>query len=103
MTVGTSVRLLARSRAVVATTIIWPLVIGDWNPAKYSKATSTSPRKMAFARSGVVLYGTIVTSRSAIVRNNSAERFCALPALMVPKFIVPGWALALAITSLIVL
>src|SRR6478609_5225382 len=103
MTVGTYGRLLARSRAVVAMKFIWPPVIGDWNPSKYSNATSTSPRKTAFARAGVVLYGTIVTSRSAIVRNSSAERFCALPALMVPKFIVPGWALALAITSLIVL
>ena len=66
---------------------------------RISTAASIWPERSAVTTAGVPLKGTTCRSAPVRVRNSSAARFWVLPMLMVPRFRVPGLALASASRS----
>ena len=71
----------------------------DFSAVYDSNTASRFPPISAVAASGEVRNGTMTTSMPAVERNSSAERFCVLPGLMVPKLSLPGFDRAAASRS----
>src|SRR5436309_6530214 len=102
ITVGTSASPGKRFAGVTAIARRLPERMCEMAGARISKTRSASPFFAAVTTSPVALYGTICTSTPALDLNSSAARCWVLPMPMVATFILPGFALAAAMTSLTV-